>query len=333
VTQGSPADPVEPLTPDRPLDTAEPCDAKRSSESDGRIAAAHDHGTIHGWCAPGQPVTAFDAVPAGFRNRDRFVDDDDSPLSVLAVAGADDHGELPQVVDQYGRRRERLGLSVETLTAPTVADLARAFECGVDLLHFVGHREPGGLVCADGVFSPTTLRESNARTFFLNACGSYHDGVSLVERGSVAGTVTCRDVLDEMATSVGVTFARLLAHGFSVAGATRVARHRTVVDADYLAVGDGTHVVSQSDDIAPTRFHVERSDDGRFVVVERMFSPIYPGVQCSTPRSEEARLNGERERCKLDESGFARFLDKNEGPFFHDGDIYWSEELRKRLLE
>lgn len=335
VTQGPPADPVEPLTPDRPLDTAESCDAERSSKPDGRVAAAHDHGTIHGWCAPGRPVTAFDAVPAGFRNRDRFVDDDDSPLSVLAVAGADDHGELPRVVDQYGRRRERLGLSVETLTAPTVADLARAFECGVDLLHFVGHREPGGLVCADGVFSPTTLRESNARTFFLNACGSSPDGVSLVERGSVAGTVTCRDVLDEMATSVGVMFARLLAHGFSVAGATRVARHRTVVDADYLAVGDGTHVVSQSDDIAPSQYRIETLGDDSVAVVARNFSPDLAGAQFYNERivsDGSPRLNGQWRRCEMTTAELDAFLSNNNGPFFYDGTIRWTDDIRRELL-
>jgi len=327
----SPSGSVQALTPSRSLGLTDPCGTDTTHESDGRVAAAHDCGTIHGWCAPGQPVTAFDAVPAGFRNRDRFVDDDDSPLSVVAVAGVADHDELPRVVDQYERRRERLGLSVETLTEPTVADLARAFERGADLLHFVGHRDPGGLVCADGVFSPTTLRESNARTFFLNACDSYTDGVELVRRGSVAGTVTCRDVIDEMATGVGVTFARLLAHGFSVAGATRVARHRTLVDADYLAVGDGTHVVSQSDDIAPTRFTVEVTGDDRIVVVERAFSPDYPGIQYSTPRIEATLLSGERGRCVLDRDELGRLLDHNDGPFFYDNDIYWSEELRNRL--
>jgi hypothetical protein len=302
---------------------------------DGRVRAAHDCGVIHGWCAPGQPVTAFDAVPAGFRNRDRFVDDEDGPLSVLAVAGADDHDELPRIVDQYERRRERLALSVETLTEPTVADLARAFERGVDLLHFVGHREPGGLVCADGLFSPTTLAESNARTFFLNACDSYADGVALVERGSVAGVVTCRDVLDEMATSVGVTFARLLAHGFSVAGATRVARHRTLVDADYLAVGDGTHVVSQTDDIAPSRYEIETTDEGTVAVVARNFSPDLPGAQYYHERidSDDApRLSGVRKCHQMDTTAFDSFLANNSGPFFYDGDIYWSEELREALL-
>lgn len=334
-TPGSPSDPVEPPAGDGPLGAAEPCDAERSSEPDGRVAAAHDRGTIHGWCAPGQPVTAFDAAPAGFRNHDRFVDDDDSPLSVLAVAGADDHGELPRVVDQYECRREQLGLSVETLTVPTVAELANAFERGVDLLHFVGHREPGGLVCADGVFSPTTLRESNARTFFLNACGSYPDGVALVERGSVAGTVTCRDVLDEMATSVGVTFARLLAHGFSVAGATRVARHRTVVDADYLAVGDGTHVVSQSDDIAPSRYEIERLGDDSVAVVARNFSPRLVGTQHHHKRIASdslPRLSGQHRRCEMTTTELDTFLSNNDGPFFYEGSIYWTDGLRAELL-
>ncbi len=304
------------------------------SEPDGRVAARHDCGTIHGWCAPGQPLTAFDAVPAGFRNRDRFVDDDDSPLSVLAVTGATDHEELPRVVDQYERRRERLGLSVETLTEPSVADLARAFERGVDLLHFVGHRESGGLVCADGVFSPTTLRESNARTFFLNACGSHPDGVELVRRGSVAGTVTCRDVLDEMATGVGVTFARLLAHGFSVAGATQVARRRTLVDADYLAVGDATHVVSQSDDMCPARYEIERLDGDEITVVARNFSPNLAGTQFHHHRIDAdgvPQFTGRRRRSTIPTAEFGSFLANNDGPFFYDGGVYWSEGLREEL--
>lgn len=297
-----------------------------------RVAAAHDCGTVHGWRAPGQPVTAFDAVPAGFRNRDRYADEAET-LSVLAVAsGVDDHAELSRAVEHYDRRRHDLGLDVTTLTEPTVAALARAFERGTDLLHFVGHREPGGLACADGVFSPTTLRTSNARTFFLNACDSYDDGVTLVERGSVAGVVTCRDVLDEMAAGVGATFARLLASGFSVAGATQTARREALVGSDYLAVGDGTHVVSQSDAIAPTRFDVEMLGPDRFRVEVWNYSPVYPGLQSTHPLHDAGpRLLGERRTYVVDRQRFETLLDENEGPYFYRGRVLWAEEVRDRL--
>ena len=299
-----------------------------------RVAAAHDCGTVHGWCGPGQPVTAFDAVPAGFRNRDRYADGAET-LSVLAVSsGVDEHAELQRAVNHYDRRREDLGLEVTTLTEPTVAELARAFERGTDLLHLVGHCEPGGIACADGVFSPTTLRESNARTFFLNACDSYDDGVTLVERGSVAGVVTCRDVLDGMATGVGATFAGLLASGFSVAGATQTARHEALVDADYLGVGDGTHVVSQSDDILPPRYEVTRVDDDRYAVTIRNFSPVYAGAQLVHARIDAdagPRLNGQRRRYEMDRAEFETFLDNNTGPYVYRGQVLWAGKMRERL--
>ncbi|MEZ3144209.1 hypothetical protein [Halobaculum sp. MBLA0143] len=300
-----------------------------------RIAAAHDCGTVHGWSGPGQPVTAFDAVPAGFRNRDRYADGAET-LSVLAVSsGVDEHAELERAVSHYDRRSEDLGLAVTTLTDPTVGELARALERGTDLLHFVGHREPTGLACADGVFSPTTLRESNARTFFLNTCDSYEDGVTLVERGSVAGVVTCRDVLDGMAAGVGATFARLLASGFSVAGATQTARHEALVDPDYLAVGDGTHVVSQSDDILPSRYEVTRPDDDRYTVTARNFSPGCAGAQVVHARidaDDGPRLNGQRRRHEMDRDAFETFLDDNSGPYLYRGRVLWTEEARDRLL-
>jgi len=138
-----------------------------------------------------------------------------------------------------------------------------------------------------------------------------------------------------MATSVGVTFARLLAHGFSVAGATRVARHRTVVDADYLAVGDGTHVVSQSDDIVPSRYEIERLGDDSVAVVARNFSPRLVGTQHHHKRIASdglPRLSGQHRRCEMTMDELDAFLSNNNGPFFYDGSIYWTDGLRAELL-
>lgn len=306
----------------------------QSASTNYRVHPTHNWGNVHGWLADGVPVEGFDALADGFENRDQSrASQEDTPSIRVVLNGTDDHEELSGAVEHYRRRTARLGLDVSILTDLSVAELARTFERETDLLHFVGHRNDRGFECRDGYFSVETLTTSNARAFFLNACNSHPAGVTLVEKGSVAGGVTTRDVIDEMAAEVGVSMARLLADGFSVAEAMTEARQNAVVSSDYLVVGDGTHVVTQSDSLASKQLSVSRPDrtvggadagGEQFTIRSRLTYPRNVGAVSSDPldgSDPDRRLFGQPREYDLSLHDLVDYLEGLEFPLWYDGKL------------
>jgi hypothetical protein len=311
---------------------------------------AHPKATHHGWFGDGVPVGTFRGVPAAFENRDRYVDDVARSLSIVTVfnddgtghskfgLGGSDSGdpEHERAVRQYRRRASALDLDVTLEEGLSVAELGRTFEDGADLVHFVGHHDERGLRCADGYLSSGSVGRSNARTFFLNACGSYEFGVDLIEKGSVAGGVTLPSVADGMATAVGVAFARLVVDGFAVAEALDVARQRVLAADDYAVVGDGTHVVTQAEAIAPSQVTASRVGDDAFAVAAKQTPPWITGTQFGSvldDPDEGPHLIGRERTYEVSRSEFAEFLDAREAPLTFEDELVWPEDLRERLLE
>lgn len=174
-------------------------------------------GRVQGWLAEGTPVDAFRATLQAFESRFEYHEQSDGPRSVLVVINDDAMGEERDAVEAiYRERAEELSIDVTVEESLTREQFADRLQTPIDFLHFVGHCDEHGLRCADGSLSATELDRSRVQTFFLNACGSFDEGLALVERGSVAGAVTLHNVLNPQATKVGTTFARLVMHGFSV---------------------------------------------------------------------------------------------------------------------
>lgn len=347
-TTAEPLDRQEPTL--RGDGAGEPVGGARSTETAGtdatlaspeHVRPTHVWGRVHGWLADGVPVEGYDGLAVGFENRDRFrATTADTPSITVVLNGTDDHAELARAVEHYRRRTGRLDLDVSVRTNLSVAELARTFERRTDLLHFVGHREAGGLECPDGYFSPETLRRSNARTFFLNACGSHPTGATLVEKGSVAGGVTTRDVIDEMAAEVGVTMARLLACGFTVADAMAEARRVAVVPSDYLVVGDGTHVVTQSDNLGTTRMELspvgtdaERAET--FRLTKQLDSPHHVGADSISSLDEgpARHLFGTTREYELAREEVREFLSVAGPPIWYDRELVAPTKLLDRLFD
>lgn len=291
------------------------------SDDTRRHRVRHDWGVVHGWCGAGRPVVSFDAVPAGFRNRHRYTDDN-GPLQIAVVLNeVDGSAELQRAVAHYRDRTDTLGLDVDVVTDCTTAELARVFERETDLVHFVGHCEDGELACSDGYFAPRTLSVSNARTFFLNACDSHEAGVTLVRKGSVAGGVTSRDVIDEVAAAVGTRVGWLLVNGFAVGQAVALARRDSPVPSDYVAVGDATHVVSQTDSLVPAVYSVESIDDETVEYTRVNRSPSYHGSVSTCPDDPPSSrpLSGVPRTFEVSHDRFRGMLESADGPVFEDG--------------
>ncbi|MFC5365576.1 hypothetical protein [Salinirubrum litoreum] len=290
-------------------------------------------GRMHGWLADGAPIDVFKSIPTAYENRFDYLGRSTDSISVVAVLNdpemSDEHADA---ADIYRKRAEELDIDISVREHLTREELADVFEASHDFVHYIGHCEADGLRCADGNLAVSSLSESNTQVFFLNACGSFNEGVELVEQGSVAGAVTFNKVLDSQAARVGTAFARLLIHGFSIEYALQLARRRIMMGKDYTVVGDGTHRLTQSNEVAPSRAVLERRSDGRFSLEYDVYSPEFFGsnYRCKDLGTDhdEARLLGNPTETVVTADELVGFLETADTAVIYDGDIHWSADLR-----
>lgn len=286
-------------------------------------------GRMHAWLADGTPIDAFKTSKQAHENR---LTERTSPERVhVAVVHNEPEMTCERAVgDLY---REHTGPVVDVSVHEQLRrdELAEVLERPNDFVHYVGHCEVDGLCCADGFLAAGDLDRSRTRAFFLNACGSYHQGWSLVERGSVVGAVTLTRVLDEQAGTVGTAFARLLAGGFDVASAIRLARRRIMMGKDYVVVGDGTYSpVPRYGDTAVVR--LERSSGG-FDVRYDVVCPRSAGRSYRDPFDGDRRPYGDSTVTHLDREELASFLEGRSLPVLYDGDLRWATDVAASLHE
>lgn len=291
-------------------------------------------GVFQGWLAPGRPIDAFRVTRAAFEHRFRFHQHADGPRTVVVVINDEDMLEERAVVEEiYGARAAELAIEVTVEEAPSREGLADILASPADFLHYIGHCDPAGLRCPDGSLSVTAVDRTDVQTFFLNACGSFDQGLELVRRGSVAGAVTLHDVLNPEATRVGVAFARLVMHGFSVNHALALAGRRSLSNKFYTVVGDGTHRLSQGEDTFPSDLAAERVGDDRFRLEFNFPQSSVPGGLAvpTLPDESEYVLRGASYTSVLDESRFVEFLTNVSVPVVYGDELYWSTALADRL--
>ncbi|WP_226481880.1 hypothetical protein [Natrinema amylolyticum] len=295
-------------------------------------------GRTHGWLADGVPIDVFKSTPAAYHNRLDFLERTSDSTSICVVLNDPEMaGEHDDVAEIYRQRSEELTMDLTVAESLETADLARILEDDNDFVHYIGHCETGGLCCPDGTLATSSLDRCNAQTFFLNACGSFYEGMSLIEKGSVAGAVTFTKVLNDHAVKVGSTFAKLLVHGFSIERAMGLARRRIMMGKDYAVVGDGTHSLTQGESRNPTTARLEELEasgsDRRYLLTLDCYSTRVTGSYYfpHTETNEYAYLCGNESSFTLSEPELATMLEETEASVIYDGDIYWSKELSKRF--
>jgi len=290
-------------------------------------------GRYHGWLAENVPIDVYKTFPEAYENRPKYLDD--SPVSVVAVLNNTDMRQEHDVaVERYKQHADALSIDIDVQENIRSAQLARVFESRNDLVHFIGHSDERGLECADGFLSIESVSESNTQTFFLNACGSYHEGVGLVRKGSVAGGVTFEAVTDSQAAEVGTTFARLMVLGYSLERALDKARQQVMTPKDYAVVGDGTHVVTQSESILPLDLRLVETGRQQYRLEVSQIAPFEKGghAQDRFEGSDGDYHLGSHDRSyKLSEQQLQDSLDVVENPILFDDGLYWPDELREQL--
>jgi hypothetical protein len=291
-------------------------------------------GRAHGWLASGTPIDVFKTSRAAYEHRLAY-GDRESPLDVTVVFNDEQMaGEHDRVASIYRERTTDLPANVTVETGLTTAELRDVFEQPNDFVHFIGHCDTDGLQCPDGGFSTASLEICRTRTFFLNACGSYHEGLELIEAGSVAGAVTLTAVLNEPAATVGTTFARLLIHGFDIERAITLARRRIMMGKDYTVVGDGTHRLTGRGGDPPAVVWLEERDD-RYHLTYEVVETGTTGGTYRPPCSRDGRAypHGVNADLDLGRTDLMAFLDRATIPVIHNGDFHWSTALAERLDE
>ncbi|RQG96412.1 hypothetical protein [Natrarchaeobius chitinivorans] len=297
------------------------------------------NGRVHGWLAEGVPIDVFKSAPEAYQNRLEYVTRSSDAISVHVVLNDPDmSGEHDTVAKIYRQRSQEVPMHVTVEESLRADELARIFEGEHDFVHYIGHCETDGLRCSDGYLSTASLDGCNAQTFFLNACGSFFEGRTLIEKGSVAGAVTVSKVLNDHAVKVGSTFAKLLVHGFSIERAMRLARRRIMMGKDYAVVGDGTHSLVQGEHRLPTTVIVEELEDerenrDRFLVTFDCYSTRETGAYYfpHTETNEYAYLCGRESHFTLSRSELADVLEETDASVIYNGDVYWSGELWSRF--
>jgi len=286
-------------------------------------------GRIHAWLAPGAPIDAFKTTPAAYRNRRRYRDRG-TPLSVEVVLNDEAMAaEHAAVADIYRDRAADLPLSVTVREHLTRGELADTFAAPNDFVHYIGHCDETGLKCADGHLATTSLDEVRTRTFFLNACGSYQEGVSLVESGSVGGAVTLTKVLDRQAATVGTAFARLLVNGFGLEPAMQLSRRRIMMGKDYIVVGDGTYTLAPTPG-TPVVGWLEDAPDGFELTCEAL-TGRRNGTTYEPPFGDDSVLAGRSSRATLDRDRLRAVLGDASLPIVYEDEFHWSTDLADRL--
>ena len=228
------------------------------------------------WLGDAVPLQATKANATAFRNRLDH-DPNDGPIEVTVVCN--DRGESDEdvVTDVYGSGNE-IPFDVTLRRDLSTAELRTVLASERDFLHYVGHIDDEGFRCRDGVLDAATLDDVGVVTFFLNACRSYRQGLSLIDGGSVGGVVTIGDVIDSGAVRVGRAMARLLDVGYPLHAALSVARSESVVGGHYVVVGDGRADVVSAKNVVPVLCDVSRAGDDAYDLRLRVFVPKGGGV-------------------------------------------------------
>lgn len=283
-------------------------------------------GKLHGWLAQGTPIDAYKASHTGFehghRHRNRLGQD----RTGAVVVNDEAMGTERTVAAIYQDDAPDQSLDVSVYENLRTDDLAAVFRKPHALVHFVGHCEVDGLECPDGMLDVAELSDVKTHTFFLNACGSYHQGRALVEAGSTAGAVTLAAVLDDQAATVGTTFARLVAAGFPAAHAVDLARSRILMGKDYAVVGDGTARAVEPDR-PPAVLSVADGEDGQYHVTYESVDPRNPGGSHADPFETGARLTGDAIRKTMDAPQLLAFVDGRTLPVLYGEQFLWAEDL------
>lgn len=284
------------------------------------------------WIGEETPLGVSKATATAYRHRlERAPKRGDIDITVVCN-DAEMEAEGDFVDDAYGSREE-LPFDVSIHQNLTTDELATLLEQNCDFLHYIGHIEPEGFLCSDGMLDASDLDEVGVDAFLLNACASYEQGMALIEGGSIGGVVTLSDVLNSGAVRIGCAMARLLNHGFPLRAAMNVARDESFVGGQYIVVGDGGLAITQAEDGTPMLLEIERNGVDQFTVEVETYPTSSMGLGTLMKPYIEGEdtqylASGSLNTYQISTDELRQFLSLGQIPLRKNGRLYWSDELR-----
>lgn len=287
------------------------------------------------WVGDDIPLRANKLLVDGYENRLQREPVDRSTITVNIVCNESwMDGEASISQERYGDRME-LPFEIEIFDHLCRAELGDLLETDVDFLHYIGHATQQGLKCHDGYLNIDSVDSIGADMFFLNACQSYQPGIEMVRNGCIGGIVTLSEVTDAEAATIGRTVAKLLNLGFPLRYALLVARRRSIIGGQYLAVGDDSASMVQAESRVPYECSVKQSGDGYELTLRTYPTNRFQLGTLFSPNvgsDDIPYLVGKQiGPFNLSTDELASFLELENAPVQFEGDFYWAYELAAQL--
>lgn len=292
------------------------------------------------WVGDGFAVGAAKASTGSYLQRLEKYAEGSSRITIDVIVNDDQMLEEADVSEIYGSR-DQLNFDINVQKDLSSAELAEAFEQETDFIHYIGHVDPEGFDCRDGYLEASQLGTVGADMFVLNACSSYEQGQTLVDKGAIAGVVTLEDVINSMATKIGRSIARLLNYGYPIGSATNVIQETMFSGSHYIVVGDSNAAMTQPSEGLPNLTRVSLAEDDRFnMTIEAFASWYYDIGSMYRPYIDACDRNylvpGELDTWTLTDADLDQYLQETTFPLVGENNLYWSdevsaEELRERL--
>ncbi|WP_415378621.1 hypothetical protein [Halosimplex sp. TS25] len=208
----------------------------------------------------GLPVGASKMTVDAYYRRLTFEPTTDPQIRVAVVCNDEEMTDENVVSEIYGTR-DWVEFDISFQDQLTTVEMREVLESDIDFFHYIGHVDDEGIRCTDGYLDTRHLSEINVSAFLLNACDSYEQGRGLVESGAMAGIATVTDIVNEAATSVGRTVAKLLNQGFSLAATVSIIKQYEQIGHHYLVVGDASASIVENRSGTPNKAVVEKAED------------------------------------------------------------------------
>jgi len=279
----------------------------------------------------GVPVGASKMTEDAFRRRLTYEPTTDPQIRVAVVCNDERMADENVVSEIYGTR-DWIEFDISFEEELTTEEMRTLLRSDIDFLHYIGHVDKEGIRCPDGYLDTQELDSVGVSAFLLNACDSYDQGYGLVDNGAMAGIATVTDIVNEAATSVGRTAARLLNQGFSLAATVEIIKEYEQIGHHYMVVGDSSASVVKHESGTPYRADINKKDERRHTLTlygyPRLDATL--GTMFRPHLSNHSRhyLNSGR-MCSVDlpQSEINDFLSKQNVPLVRDDELLWSHDL------
>ncbi|WP_247003765.1 hypothetical protein [Halosolutus gelatinilyticus] len=253
------------------------------------------------------------------------------PLDINVICN--DQKMTEELINVYGSYREQESLlNVNVYKSLDRKSLREVLKKESDFVHYIGHIDADGFRCIDGNLCASSLDMVGTKAFFLNACRSFTQGIYLIEAGSIGGIVTSDDIVNMEAIHIGNTVSRFLDNGHPLYVAVEAVRNMSKFGHLYQLVGDGTSIISQSEDSVSKVCSIKRDSTGFTIKLK-----LHQGITKSKGGIYRPDLQfcehyhlvpGEVIKNNISKPQLVQFLDREKMPVVLDGELRWSDEIK-----